>query len=732
MTSGTWSPVYEKHVAEDTVVNLHHLCAACSRLHRGSTLLRNMSRGKTLRLHAKETFKPCSVDDMKAGYLGGCHLCALLWTHAGGHRLDPATGPVAKHNITVCLEVREFEMEFALEYHATGLRKWWNKVTPHFIPEREMICLKISNIYDIKARYSKFPERTQELYIYPSSDRRLNSATFRHGTEPVSSKSNMKFTQIQSWYRQCSENHQKCIAYPNMVAPGTELPSRVLDLEGDKIKLECNVKKLSPLQYTTLSHMWGPDPNACLQLTKSRLREYQSDIPSSLLPTKYLEAIRIAKALGFRYIWINSLCIIQDSDEDWKKEALKMATVYGRTALNISKSCSANSTPLIVQHNPNFLNKFWSPSTYKQVWPLLSRAWVFQERLLCPRNIYYGQDRLLWECCQGLEDEFSGPLVDSPRSKNRFHAVFAGVQGSSLGREHDESFKGQWSLLVEEYRLANLTYEKDRVIAFAGIVKAVQSKTKFTYLAGIWKEFAELDLLWVLHPPSPLGEFYTRREELRQHVPSWSWLSAPPRLQSASTGSDTVDFSLRSEIYNRSTQTIYNAQIISFHHPKLASSPDALLHDSKGLSITLKTRKIPSTLEWDGPILRLLPHGRYALGSYKYIHPKNAMKYFHDDVSLLPGSPVPSRVCMILTTFEAWVSTGKKDHGYSMYAPSGDEVSTSWQYAGLAVVPAGKSLTGEDSWQRIGIFLFADIVDGLGIAEIPFSLDDRDEEVCLI
>ncbi|KAJ4310526.1 hypothetical protein N0V84_010927 [Fusarium piperis] len=765
MTSMKWSPVYERHVSEDTVASLHQLCPACSRLEKESSLLQRLSRGDQLRLNTKETFKLCSVKELRAGYLGSCHLCALLWTHGGGHRFDPDKGIIKEPDITVYLEARDFELEYSLEYQTSGLQKWWNNFVPPFITELGVVFLTISKIY-AKTSPPIIGQKKYELYIYPSSNRQLNLATLRRGNEPISSKNDMKLAQIESWYLECSKNHSKCTMYPDMVTQGSQLPSRLLDLQGNKIKLECNVESLPQLQYTTLSHMWGPDPNACLQLTQSRLCEFESDITSSLLPAKYLEAIRIAKALGFRYIWIDSLCIIQDSDEDWKKEALKMAAVYGRTALNISyvyppsdnsshkhlrdpriivpcelpmeylrtgsDSSSSDSTSLVIQSVPGFINKFWSPTAYKHIWPLLGRAWVFQERLLCSRNIYYGQDRLLWECCEGLEDEFSGRLVDSPRSKSRFHSVFAGTQDSSQPRERVESFKGQWSLLVEEYRLANLTFEKDRVIAFAGIVKAVQSQTKFTYLAGIWKEFAELDLLWAYHPPSPLGDFYTRRDEMRKHAPSWSWFSVPAVLQSTTTNSDTIDFRIRTEIFNRSFHTIYKARIVSFHHPKLTSNPEALLHDLENLSITLKTRKIPSTLAWDGPVLRLLPHGRHLLGGEKYFDPKNAMKYVHDDVSLAPGSPVPSGTCMILTMFEAWVLKGKRDYRFDTYVPSGDEKATSWQYAGLAVVPAGKSATGQDLWQRIGVFVFSDSVDGLGVPEIPFSMDQKEEEVCLV
>jgi hypothetical protein len=135
MASVKWSPIYEKHVSEDTVITLHHLCAACSTFQRESTLLRRLSRGEQLRLHAKETFKLCSIKDLEDGYLGSCHLCALLWTHAGGHRFDPDKGIVKEPDVTVCLEARDFEMEYTLEYQTSGVQKWWSNLVPPFMYE---------------------------------------------------------------------------------------------------------------------------------------------------------------------------------------------------------------------------------------------------------------------------------------------------------------------------------------------------------------------------------------------------------------------------------------------------------------------------------------------------------------------------------------------------------------------------------------------------------------------
>ena len=211
--------------------------------------------------------------------------------------------------------------------------------------------------------------------------------------------------------------------------------------------------------------MWGPDPSLCPQLLSSTIDAFSSDIPLSDLPGKYVNAVRITRALGFRYVWIDSLCIIQDSREDWEGEAVKMASVYGRSSCNISytfppaaevegrhlrdprvflpcqvtlspegRRASKDASPanLVIQHLHGHIRPSWSPTVYRRVWPLLSRGWVFQERLLCPCTVYYGQDRLLWECCEGISDEFYGPLTTVPGSKMHFRRVITGIAESLL------------------------------------------------------------------------------------------------------------------------------------------------------------------------------------------------------------------------------------------------------------------------------------------------------------
>lgn len=182
-------------------------------------------------------------------------------------------------------------------------------------------------------------------------------------------------------------------------------------------------------------------------LTQTAQDDFKAD-PENSLTTKYLEVIRITKALGFQHIWIDSLCIIQDSAEDWIWEAKKILAVSGRSSCNISyvylpsyastkrhlrdPSISLpcrlfpGSTPLepdatpslVVQTTDRSLVRHWSANSFKVSWPLLSRAWVFQERLLRPAlnrtpSLYFTTSRI---CLLAFEHQNSRARCSGTRA----------------------------------------------------------------------------------------------------------------------------------------------------------------------------------------------------------------------------------------------------------------------------------------------------------------------------
>lgn len=119
-----------------------------------------------------------------------------------------------------------------------------------------------------------------------------------------------------------------------------ELPTRLVavDRTGEKKGLSvrlCNSDSLPrDTEYVSLSHCWGKVP--FFTLTQDKLQRLEQSIPMQQLPMAFQDAIRITYDLGFRYIWIDSLCIIQDSRDDWHKESLAMGRVYLNSVLNLA------------------------------------------------------------------------------------------------------------------------------------------------------------------------------------------------------------------------------------------------------------------------------------------------------------------------------------------------------------------------------------------------------------
>lgn len=132
MTPTNSQPRYEHTVAEDTVLALHQLCRTCQDFVHRSGLLKKMSRGSEIKFSTSETTPLCSVDQLQAGYLGGCHFCALVWHRAGGHLLCSTKMSLASCNmIEVQLTARNWEIERRMWDGPQSLRvRWWKVVPP--------------------------------------------------------------------------------------------------------------------------------------------------------------------------------------------------------------------------------------------------------------------------------------------------------------------------------------------------------------------------------------------------------------------------------------------------------------------------------------------------------------------------------------------------------------------------------------------------------------------------
>lgn len=140
---------------------------------------------------------------------------------------------------------------------------------------------------------------------------------------------------LKRWMENCMEVHEKC------KGDGlSQLPTRVLDVSEDQVRLYETKKELEP--YLTLSHCWG---KAQIITTTTETKEERiNGIPWPSLSKTFQDAITVTRHLGFRYIWIDSLCIIQDEKYDWEMEAANMALVYKGSQLTIAATSSEDGT----------------------------------------------------------------------------------------------------------------------------------------------------------------------------------------------------------------------------------------------------------------------------------------------------------------------------------------------------------------------------------------------------
>jgi hypothetical protein len=390
-------------------------------------------------------------------------------------------------------------------------------------------------------------------------------------------------SRVRDWIKTCLEEHTACADFHASTTNEYERPTRVLEISGEQeVKLRCNMT-CERYEYLALSHMWGENHQNQIQLVESRLGEFIANVPWNELSLIYHEAIHVTRELGYRYLWIDSLCIIQDSVSDWNYEARRMASVYGNCVCNIAylfppdsnqpvrgdprvwspcilRTAMATTPGIYVRH----LVDSWSRAfpeeqqdwLVQRNWPLFSRAWTFQEYLLSPRTLLYGHKNLMFQCSELFYDELLGPIASSGNitqtvrgrdfNKSRY---FPGLvtrrkmrSGIDLSSSSALRLVLDWMSLVNEYRTRTLSYPCDRVIAFAGIATSYHKLISWTYLAGVWWEHMPLCLLWFVerkpaasvrsqYPEFKRGEDIEYTADILEQgvasAPSWSWFSVP-------------------------------------------------------------------------------------------------------------------------------------------------------------------------------------------------------------
>ncbi|KAF8854624.1 HET-domain-containing protein [Acephala macrosclerotiorum] len=246
-------------------------------------------------------------------------------------------------------------------------------------------------------------------------------------------------------------------------------------------------------KYATLSHCWGVD-RVEVKLTKNSLAAFHDRIVLESLSKTFRDAVHITQKLGIEYLWIDSLCIIQDDPEDWRKESTAMSEVYGNSYINIAASSARNGSEGCFYDNNERIErlqvkaKSWIdeqecfqtlevvPNMMIQnsiTWSALaSRGWALQERLLSPRTLHFTAAQLFWECNSELKCE-SFPL-DIPASETVSHGYI------TKGHLSDH-----WNEILYKYTSCKITQRRDVLVAMSGIIRKLEEQRQDECIASI-------------------------------------------------------------------------------------------------------------------------------------------------------------------------------------------------------------------------------------------------------
>ena len=415
---------------------------------------------------------------------------------------------------------------------------------------------------------------------------------------------------MKGWLEHCIETHPKChldnTGNDHVPSPPT-LPSRILYLDDQNDPQSCRLLITNGARgyYAALSHCWGSlQP---LTTRRESLLDHLQHILYMKLPKTFQDAVTVCKELGIMYLWIDSLCILQDDQDDWRKESAVMGEVYRNSLITISATSAADADGGLFMSRPSKLDpvpiayNFGSFQKHSTVYfalhpdevdstvdnsPLDSRAWITQEWLLSKRVLHYTQASIIWSCCTTTEVE-DGETLYSAEQEDLRSMLVSIANGSSPESEFD--FVSSWCDIVRSYCSRSLTFDTDKPVAIQGLANLLSTHANLPCQYGIWLPEKPLYFPVTTESSSQLfwygkysrarnyqslsvqySEAALRRPSSLQWIPTWSWMSTVGHL--------------------------------SFHNPSRTAQQVAEELHISGRNLCIKTCKAEMPVAW-GPVL---------------------------------------------------------------------------------------------------------------------------------
>ncbi|KAL8903868.1 MAG: hypothetical protein Q9207_003639 [Kuettlingeria erythrocarpa] len=352
----------------------------------------------------------------------------------------------------------------------------------------------------------------------------------------------------QQWLADCVKCHEQC-SIQNRSADGlTKSPKRLLNIDYEslgstKVTLHLRKQDEHP-RYAALSYCWGT--GQAFKLILSNLKAMSVDVPISALAQTIQDAISVAGRIGIQYIWIDSLCIIQDSAIDKDHEISAMDHIYQNAEFTLCAASAEACTEGFLQRR--LFSDPWMPEEdYSTLQfpcpngahgtilvrdipthdvtrePLYKRGWTLQEQMLSSRVLVYDSWQVWWECLESKKSDQGNPESISSNGgwtiKLPIHEQMGRIEQTFRATNHEPDFLWKrWAEVVETYTTRDLTMKSDKLPPLSGLASRFSNLWSCAYYAGLWEGNLIEGLGWFV-----LDLFTSMINH--SYAPSWSWAS---------------------------------------------------------------------------------------------------------------------------------------------------------------------------------------------------------------
>jgi len=363
----------------------------------------------------------------------------------------------------------------------------------------------------------------------------------------------MALGKIHKWLTSCLDSHNECreTLAGELCSKDNLLPTRLIDVTATPPRLiETSTLPKTTGQYLCLSYCWGSlsDSSEYCKLTRASLTKFTVALPFDALPKTIQDGMLITRSLGQRYLWVDSLCIIQDDEAmgDWHTEASKMCQIYENALCTIAATAAAHSgeglffprqaddggpnsrsdkqARFSCSVNGSRLGDFFisTPAVgYSETYDgeiessrWSTRAWVFQEQVCSRRILHFGKHQMFWECLECTRQE-DGTVVKSMNERRWKADMRYGIRRSSAHRAriiaatnysltkslpwHSRGidYVLEWNEIINLYNARSITRKYDRLAAIDGIAQEISRWSGYKYCYGLWLQDIARGLFWI-------------------------------------------------------------------------------------------------------------------------------------------------------------------------------------------------------------------------------------------